>query len=180
MQSKVLNIGAWVLVILLTFLLFKSCSEESKPADVIERVVKTTELKLVRDTIYFEKRVPVIKYVEKTKIDTLKIVKYSFPEIEKGINFKSPFGIKGTNLFCSKEFEAIDTLEGKFGKIITTFHYPSNLFDYDIFTIDSTITERIFISNTKELNWTQKEWFLYTTNAISLIGGVYLGTQATR
>lgn len=180
MQSKVLNIVGWVLVILLTFLLFKSCSEESKPAEVIEKVVKTTELKLVRDTLYFEKRVPVIKYVEKTKIDTLTIEKFSFPEIEKGINFKSPFGIKGTNLFCSKEFEAIDTLEGKFGKIITTFNYPYLLFSYDIFTIDTTITETITLNTKQELHWTQKEWFLYTTNAISLLGGVYLGTQATR
>lgn len=132
------------------------------------------------DTIHIVEKVPVIKYKEKKITDTLKIVKYQFSDIGNIIKKDKLFQIENTNFFCSKPFEAVDTVKGKFGSIVTKFNYPELLFDYDIYSIDTTITKEIYIYQEPKLHWTQEEWFIYTTNAVSLVTGVLIGSQATR
>lgn len=151
-----------IITILIAFLL-GYCSNENE----VKIQNKTIEKVIVKyDTLLITHNKPVIKYRDRLITDTL--------ILDKGIKQVDSI------TFSSKPFTAIDSVKGNFGKIITKFNYPELLFDYDIYAMDTTYERTIYINKEQKLHWTQQEWFIYTTNAISLITGVIVGSKATR
>lgn len=174
------NKGTYIIIVLAFLLIGFWLGYKTLPKDTDVRYIHQDTLEIIHvtyDTIHKRNEVKVIEYRDRLIHDTLKIVKYKFPEVKSKDDFKGIFQFDNTEFYCSKPFTAVDSVEGK---LRVEFHYPEMLFDYDIYSMDSTITKTIFVNKETKLHWTQKEWFIYTTNALSLITGVVIGSQATR
>lgn len=141
--------------------------KEIRINDTIDRI------SIYYDTIHKRDVITKIVYRDNFKTDTIKVIKYK--DIDNNIN--GVFRLDGSDYYCSKPFIAIDSVKDKFK---VEFRYPELLFDYDIYSSDTTKVRMITRNEILAVKWYQEDWFIYTTNAVSLITGVFIGSQARK